>query len=76
MTRPARLPRTTQSDHERYLECVQCHATILVGGWVKDIDPATFRGVSCGCRRPKTDAQLRADKQVRHAQKTHDPIPF
>lgn len=64
------------SDHERHLVCTRCQAPILVCGHVQDLDPATYVGLACGCRRPKTDAQLAAQKQVEQARKTHDPIPF
>lgn len=39
--------------YERELECTDCHEVIIVGGCFDDIDPYTYRGVACGCRREK-----------------------
>lgn len=64
------------NDHERLLTCTSCGAQILVCGHITDLDPRTFRGLACGCRKVKTDAQLRAQEQVEHARKTRDVIPF
>jgi hypothetical protein len=44
------------SDHERTMVCTRCHAPILVCGYVCDIDPETFVGLACGCRRELAQA--------------------
>lgn len=40
------------SAHERVMVCTRCHAPILVGGWVAELDPESFVGRACGCAKP------------------------
>lgn len=68
--------RHRSSDDERELVCTRCHALILVCGHVRDLNAATYVGVACGCRRPKTNAQIKADNQVAEARRSRDSIPF
>lgn len=37
-------------EHERAMTCCRCKAPLIVGGFVDDLDPETYVGVSCGCR--------------------------
>lgn len=38
-------------EHEREMRCSVCGMSLIVGGFVDDLDPETYVGVSCGCRR-------------------------
>lgn len=63
---------------ERELTCTSCGQTILVCGYVDDLDPAVYRGVVCGCRQAKTDtrpASMVALDQARAAA-TGQGIPY
>lgn len=42
-------------EYERILTCCRCRASLIVGGMVDDLDPETYVGLSCGCRRPVED---------------------
>jgi hypothetical protein len=39
------------SVHERTMVCTRCHTPIRVCGYVADLDPETYVGLACGCRR-------------------------
>jgi hypothetical protein len=39
------------SDHERRMVCTRCRREVLVCCHVRDLDPETFVGLACGCRR-------------------------
>lgn len=41
--------------HEREMTCCECRAPLIVGGFVDDLDPERYVGLSCGCRKPKRD---------------------
>jgi hypothetical protein len=36
-----------EPEHEKIVRCVSCGAVILLGGFVDDVDLATYRGVFC-----------------------------
>lgn len=46
---------TISREHEREIKCSACRAVLIVGGFVDDLDPETYVGVSCGCRQPVWD---------------------
>jgi hypothetical protein len=45
------VTRALLPNHERAMVCTRCHAPILVCGYVLDVDPETYVGLACGCRR-------------------------
>lgn len=49
------LARTKSADpeNERWMICTRCDAEILVCCFVSDLDPKTYVGWACGCRRPR-----------------------
>lgn len=50
------LPRResgADQEHERTMVCTRCKEPILVCMHVKDLDPKTYVGWACGCRRPR-----------------------
>lgn len=49
----ARRNAADSSLFERWMICNSCGEAILVCGAVSDLDPRTFRGMACGCRRPR-----------------------
>lgn len=49
-------PVASVAVHERVLVCTGCDTPILVCGWVDDLDADSYRGVVCGCRKPKEAA--------------------
>lgn len=55
--------------HERALRCTSCHQTIIVGGYVDDLDPATYRGVVCGCRQPLEPRAVELAQTIARARK-------
>lgn len=42
-------------EHERGMVCCRCKTHLIVGGFVDDLDPAAYVGISCGCRKLKQD---------------------
>jgi hypothetical protein len=40
---------TAEPGHEKIVRCTSCGTVILLGGYIDDIDPDTYRGVFC-CR--------------------------
>lgn len=45
--------RTECATRERVMVCTACDEPILVCGAVSDLDPRSYVGMACGCRRPR-----------------------
>lgn len=52
MTNTAR-PQDASPELERTMVCTNCGVPVLVCGAVSDLDPRSFVGMACGCRRPR-----------------------
>lgn len=45
-------------EFERWMVCNGCGVRILVCGAVSDLTPGEYRGMACGCRRPRVPWEL------------------
>lgn len=74
------IPIARHEDHERVLDCQGCGQTILVCGYVDDLDPDGYVGVFCGCRQPVDPRPLEVASAVAmeraEAAATGRGIPF
>lgn len=76
LDRPDEPHQARDPAHELLCVCTDCNQTVLVCGYVDDLDPDTYRCLDCRPFKDDPDPRALVLAQVLEAQRSGDDIPY